>query len=294
MTITNRPYKLLSDFIDVHEFLSKTYTIKELNSMMIPQFFEYAHTHPAFNHKLTHKMTIWENDNQIVAFCGYETDVGEAYLVAEKNYYNLLPEMLLQAEKELAIESSGKLELSVWIIDSQQTHAKLLEDNGYKKIHAEPVKIFNYENNFINITLPEGFKCVTLNEAKDIRKLHRCLHLGFNHDGEPDDDIECRKYMQSGKHYRFDLSRIIIAPNGDYACYAGMWLDELNHYAYLEPLCTVPEYRRMGLASYVLTEAMKATKQLGALYCFGGIPEFYTAIGFKTICNRELWKKVWQ
>jgi hypothetical protein len=36
---------------------------------------------------------------------------------------------------------------------------------------------------------------------------------------------------------------------------------------------------------------MKKTKVLGATYCFGGVPEFYTAIGFETICHREMWKK---
>ena len=43
----------------------------------------------------------------------------------------------------------------------------------------------------------------------------------------------------------------------------------------------------------LMTEAMKKTKTLGAAYCFGGTPEFYTAIGFETINNRELWKKEW-
>jgi hypothetical protein len=36
---------------------------------------------------------------------------------------------------------------------------------------------------------------------------------------------------------------------------------------------------------------MKKTKELGARYCFGGVPEFYTALGFETIFRRELWKK---
>jgi hypothetical protein len=36
---------------------------------------------------------------------------------------------------------------------------------------------------------------------------------------------------------------------------------------------------------------MKKTKALGAAYCFGGVHPFYTAIGFETIANREIWKK---
>ena len=73
-----------------------------------------------------------------------------------------------------------------------------------------------------------------------------------------------------------------------------MWYDAANKYAYLEPLATIPKYRRMGLATVCLSEAMKKTQaRHGAEYCFGGSGDFYTAIGFETIMNREMWKKEW-
>ena len=89
------------------------------------------------------------------------------------------------------------------------------------------------------------------------------------------------------------MTTVIKAPDGDYACFAGMWFDERNNYAYLEPLATVPAYRRMGLAKAALVEAMEKTKELGAAYCFGGVPEFYAALGFAAISQREMWKKEW-
>jgi predicted N-acetyltransferase YhbS len=100
--------------------------------------------------------------------------------------------------------------------------------------------------------------------------------------------------MQSGPHFRKDLTTVIKAPNGDYACFAGMWLDETCRYAYLEPLATVPAYRRLGLATVALTAGMKKTQALGATYCFGGEREFYTALGFEADCQRELWTRTWR
>ena len=41
---------------------------------------------------------------------------------------------------------------------------------------------------------------------------------------------------------------------GEYVCYAGLWWVPENKLAYMEPLCTVPEYRHMGLASAALSE----------------------------------------
>lgn len=52
--------------------------------------------------------------------------------------------------------------------------------------------------------------------------------------------------------------------------------------------------RRLGLATIAITEGMKKTKALGATYCFGGVPEFYSAIGFETIYHREKWRKEWK
>jgi len=67
----------------------------------------------------------------------------------------------------------------------------------------------------------------------------------------------------------------------------------VNDYAYLEPLATDPRYRRMGLATIALTEAMKLTVKFGATYCFGGSQEFYHKIGFETVCHHENWTKTW-
>ncbi len=99
--------------------------------------------------------------------------------------------------------------------------------------------------------------------------------------------------MCNAPRFNPSLATIAVAPNGEYACALGMWFDWQNKYAYLEPLATVPKYRRMGLATVCLTEAMKKTKALGATFSTGGGREFYTDIGFEIIMNRELWKKEW-
>ncbi len=291
--ITKRPYRVLSDFGAVYRFLTDTYSDKELNGMMLPQFFEYAHTHPLFNKNLTHRMTLWEDEGCIIAFCGYEMDIGEAFLVTNKKYDNLLPEMLRQAEAELSTKKDGKCSLAVYVTEAQSNRIDLLLQNGYIKTYTEPVRIYDYKNGFPKLILPDGYSCISLENGIDLRKLNRCTWRGFDHGDDVEYNIDEVRYMASGPHYRPDLGRIIIAPDGEYACFAGMWIDETNKYAYLEPLCTQPEYRRIGLARYALTDAMRQTHNLGAEYCFGGVIDFYTAIGFETITNRQVWKREW-
>ncbi|MGZ9584291.1 GNAT family N-acetyltransferase [Paenibacillus marinisediminis] len=291
--IYSRRYKLLKDFSSVHRFLTDIYSFDTLNSYLLPQFFEYAHTHPCFHHQLTHRFGLWENGSKLVGIACFEMNIGECFLVTDREHTFLLSEMLAYAEKELSVVDNDKHTLSVWVTNKETEKIELLSRNGYTKVHTEPVRIFSYNNSFLNAKLPEGFSIVSLEDENDYKKIHDCLWKGFDHGDNPDNDIDCRMLMQSGPNYRKDLTTVIKAPNGDYACFAGMWLDETNKYAYLEPLATVPKYRKMGLATIALTEGMKKSKALSATYCFGGVPEFYTAIGFETSCYRELWKKVW-
>ena len=289
--ITKRPYRILADYMSVYAFLQSNYTFEEMNGYMMAKFFEYAHTHCCFNKNMPHRMAVWEENGRIVAFCGYEMDIGEAYLVTSPEFRYLLPEMLAFAENNLAKADGEKHSLEVWVTSSQTEHIRLLENNGYRKENSEPISIYRYENGFPKLSLPAGFSCVSLENNIDLRKLNRCTWRGFNHGDNVEYNIDEMLYMANGPHHRPDLGRIIIAPDGEYTCYAGMWLDEKNSYAYLEPLCTQPEYRRMGLARYALTDAMQNTEKHGARYCFGGVPAFYAAIGFETVSQRQMWKK---
>lgn len=288
-----RRYRLLADFTLVHNFLTDIYNPVTLNSYLLPQFFEYAHTHPFFSHKLAHRFGLWEDGGKLAGIACYEMDIGECFLATDRDHAFLLPEMLAYAEKELSVVNNNMHTLSVWVTDKEKDKIELLERNGYNKVYTEPVRIFPYDKPFKDAKLPGGYSIITLEDENDYRKINHCLWKGFNHGDNPDDDIDGRILMQSGPNFRKDLTTVIKAPNGDYACYAGMWFDEMNKYAYLEPLATVPEHRGKGLATIALTEGMKKTKALGATYCFGGVPEFYTAIGFETICHREKWKKEW-
>jgi len=295
MGLIQRHYKLWGDFSKVLKYLTDVYNIETLNSYLLPQFFEYAHTHPMFNHKLTNRFCLWEDNNEIVALACYEMNIGECFISTKNGFNSLLPEMIEYSQENLFEVNDNKNSLSIWIIDKEVEKKKIIEKMGYQKIHSEPVTIFSYDKPFPERELPKGFSIISLEDEDDFYKIDDCLWYGFDHGPgpQPDKEIDSRIQMQSGPNFRKDLTTVIKGPKGEYACFAGMWIDKQNNYAYLEPLATVPEYRRMGLGTMALVEGMRKTKALGAKYCFGGTREFYHSIGFKTIANRELWKKEW-
>ncbi len=292
INITCRRYKMLTDFERVHRFLTDTYDKETLNSYLLPQYFEYAHVHSNFQHSMTHRNGLWEDDGDLVGIACFEMNLGECHLHTKKGYEFLLGDMLTWAEKELVLIQDEKAKLKVWITDKETNKQELLRRNGYTLLRTERVNVFPYEKPFVERTLPDGFTLIN-GEDVDYMKLHACFWKGFNHGDNPDDDIDCRIHSFNAPRCDLSLVTIAVAPDGEYACALGMWVDYQNKYAYLEPLATIPKYRRMGLATVCLTEAMKKTKALGAEYCFGGGREFYMCIEFETVCKREFWGKEW-
>mgnify|MGYP003303238733 FL=1 len=59
-----------------------------------------------------------------------------------------------------------------------------------------------------------------------------------------------------------------------------MWWVPENGLAYMEPLCTIPEYQHKGLAAAALTEHYRRFKKMGGKLLTGGGSEFYKKIGY--------------
>jgi len=190
------------------------------------------------------------------------------------------------------VVEDGRRSLKIWITDTEPYKRDLLVERGYELEWKQAVSIYDYEKPFLERPLPDGFKIIDGTDV-DYEKIARCYWNGFENKGEmPDNNIDGNIKCMMAPHANSSLDTIIVAPNDEYACAVGMWFDERNKYAYLEPMATVPKYRRLGLGTIALMASMKKTKALGATYCFGGpVMEFYPSIGFEVICHREIWKK---
>ena len=144
---------------------------------------------------------------------------------------------------------------------------------------------------------PEGFRLQSLAEDNDLEKLDRVLYRGFNHGDEPPvDDREARRKarqkQQSMPGYRQDLNIIIVAPDGNFAACSGTWFVAANKYAYIEPVCTDPDYRRRGLGRVAVLEGVRRCVELGARVAYvASVQPFYISMGFKKIHACQGWTK---
>jgi predicted N-acetyltransferase YhbS len=71
-----------------------------------------------------------------------------------------------------------------------------------------------------------------------------------------------------------------------------MWYEPINRIAYVEPVATNPDYRRMGLGKAAVWEGIRLCGNLGATVAYVGSElEFYQAIGFRKRFDSSCWIK---
>lgn len=300
MTASHRQYQGQSDFEAISTFLINHYQPNNQDGNWFQPTWEYMHSHPALDASSVGKIRVWEDAGEIVAVTNFESNLGEAFFHVKPGYENLKPEMLVYAEASFyGTTPEGGKSLHAFVNDFDSDFEDLVEARGYelKPDWARPVSQFVIPDPFPTIELPAGFRLKSLADENDLYKINRVLWRGFNHEGEPpetEEDIEGRRNMQSGPNFRHDLTIVVEAPDGNFVSFCGMWHETTNHIAYVEPVATDPDYRRMGLGKAAVWEGIRRCGAEGATVAYVGSDQvFYHAIGFKTLHRRNCWRKEW-
>jgi len=296
MTLTNRPYNYPNDFFMVSDFLTSHFKPGNKDGNWLQPAWEYMHHHPLLDKESLSKIRIWENESEIVAVAHYESRLGEAFFQIHPDYAHLKPEMLTYAEDQLVGIQDGLPRLHVYVNDNDYMFEQEVVRRGYEKIdhYRRPLFKFAIPKPFPPIQLPEGYTLKSLADDNDLHKINRVLWRGFDHPGDPDpEDIEGRRIMQSGPNFRHDLTIVVEAPNGNFVSFSGTWHETKNKIAYVEPVATDPDYRRMGLGKAAVLEGIRRCALEGAVDAFvGSDQEFYKALGFEKVFTSNCWAKI--
>lgn len=291
--LKQRHFKYLADYNNVYEMLAENYKPNNASGNMMPAEFEYCFCHPSIDIKSMSRSGVWENDDSIVACAHIEFKLGEAYFEIADGYNYLREEMLDFSEKYLyGRKENGTTFLSVKVPQSQPEFIKYIENKGYKFTRESECYYLPLDKEF-EVELPKGFKIISVFDGVDHVKLQIAIQLGFEHSMEDiiGDHLANSLICGTGPNFKPELNYVVVASNGDYAAYGGFWYDEKTDLAYLEPLCTHPDYRYKGLAKAILSKGMNECKNLGAKYCTGGSNNLYYHLGFKKYNSYSWWYK---
>ena len=287
MNITHRQYRILSDHMAVYQFMLEIYERDWRNGVPAP-FLEYALSSDWMDKSLVHRNRIWFDDDKIVALVFYENPVTDVYFSLRPGYECLADEMIAYTESGMPKKESKQ---RLVIFGAQKALIAAAQIAGWHKEFGywEKVRDFSVP---LECPLPEGYHFASA--PLDVAKCCECCWKGFGHEAEEgpwDGDTEYTGGLATAPHSTAHLDVAIENGDGEYVCYAGMWWTPENKLAYMEPLCTVPEHRRKGLAAAAMAELYRRTKPLGATHMTGGGDPFYDKVGFKPEIEWAFWVK---
>jgi hypothetical protein len=283
--------RFTEDFHKVSAFLKRM----EINPPATFNFdwvrWEWAVSHPYLDETQLDKIGIWENDTgEIVGLATYENRLGEAFLITDPAYSALQEEMLRYAITNLC---DGEGKIRVYIDDNDRELQRLARANGLKPSQQKDHNAVIEVTDDLSYTLPEGFSIVSMADECDYAKIHDVMWKGFNHgDDVPhtDEEHEMRRILFSGPNQRHELKIITKAPNGEYCSFSGAWYDPVSQTGQIEPVCTDPKYRKMGLGKAAVLEGVIRCGKLGAKRVYVGSPQqFYYNIGFDPVGTYTAW-----
>lgn len=251
--------------------------------------------------RLFDEMTgIWENEaGDVVGVVNIEhanrshPGWGEAFFQRHLDYDRLLPKMLDFAEAHLRNRERNRLFIPIY--DYDEAFQAVVRARGYQRNDEYTLwdSEFTLQGELPGYTLPEGYRLQSMADDNNLDRRRKAFGLGFNHP-DPKDWPSLLAYqgLQQAPDYRRELDLYVIAPDGEFVSFCIAWWDERNRIATLEPVGTVPEHRRKGLARAVVLEAIRRVAALGVEHVFVGSDQaFYLSLGFELAYAGHHWEK---
>jgi ribosomal protein S18 acetylase RimI-like enzyme len=246
---------------------------------------------------------LWETyDGQIAAVLNPE-EPGNTFLQIHPAFKTkaLEQNMLAAAEERLSIERNGKRHVAVWVASQDGLRREILLGRGYKPgPDVESQWRRDLDGPIPDVPLAEGYTIRSLGDQSELPARSWASWRGF-HPNEPEDKYKGWEWyhnIQRCPLYRRDLDIVAAAPDGLIAAFATFWFDDGTRTVYIEPVATVPEHQRRGLARAVITEGLRRVQLLGAVRAFVGGYEpgpnalYSSALSPEHDCM-EQWVKEW-
>jgi GNAT superfamily N-acetyltransferase len=280
------------DFHRVREFLVRINALNPIHYDFEWGRWEWGFSLPYLDTTNLSKIGVWEDNDKIVAAVTYEQGLGDAYFCLDPQYAFLKTDILLHA-KNILCTIEGKIK--VLINNADREFQRIAGQHGFKPTqNSEATAVMDINPQHIAYTLPQGYSITSMADSYDLIRFNRVLWRGFNHEGEPlttEKQLEERRISLSGPHLNHNLCIAVVAPNGEFASYCGMWYDARTEYALVEPVATDPTYRKLGLGKAAVLEAVKRCGQLGAKQAYvGSSQQFYYQLGFHPLPGGTFWE----
>lgn len=271
-----------SDYEKVRNFLIE---ISEENRLHINwnwARWEWMYFHPELDKSLIEKIGLWFCGEELVGVATYDMYPGEGFFAVKKGFEELENDILEYAVRNFCNENG----LGIAANDTDDRTIDLLKSHGFvKNEQTENVLELDLNEAVFTANLADGITLENIHPEKDVYKHQKVLWKGFDHEGEvplDQDIVDKQRILLTAPHLNPLLHVVAKNQHSEYVSYCGLWYDKETDYVYVEPVCTIPEYRNKGIGRATVMEALKRAKDLGAKWAYViSYTDFYDKLGFK-------------
>ncbi len=299
-----RPYTSWDDYWAVRRLLIETYPITPVDfNWEIRRWdgMHHHHTEPDWKPEWPDTVRLWETDDGQLAGVVHPDGIGNGVLEIHPDYRHLIEEeMVAWAEDHLTTPEDGGRRLDFFVYEYDAPRQRLLAGRGYeKKTWSGVMRRMRFGKKPLPVSvLAEGYVMRALRPGDETEgdRMAALLNAAFNrtcHTGR-----EFIVFTLNAPSFRFDLHLVAEAPDGSFAAHVGMTVEDVNHYAIFEPVCTHPDHRRKGLAQTLMFEGLHRLKALDVTDVYVGTGDavaanaLYESIGFTEAYKGYVWRKM--
>jgi len=283
MKLHVRPYEREDDYWAIRTFLRDVYLRNDRTEHSWPTArLDWWRWHGIANcghGRLETDVFLWEKPSGEIAAVLNSEGRGSVFLQVDPELRTpaLETEMLDLAERELAGigATSGRPYIVVSAQDEDAMRTDLLTRRGHAR-RSDTEEVYrkrSLELSIPDVQIPEGYTIRAMRaDEEDLKKRSWASWRAF-HPDEPNWKYDGWTWLHSAMRapmYRRDLDIVAEAPSGEIAAFATVWNDDVTRTTYYEPVGTMPEHQRRGLAKAVLAEGMRRSRELGALFATVG------------------------
>lgn len=297
MTIKIRRYDGEEDYERISQFLIETYKKGDVFYNWLQPRWEYMHHHPFVWELDLTQIGIFEESGVIVGVVHPENNPGICHFQIKPGFEHLRSRMFDYFEETFQgiSKSTNRLIRGLLVNEFDPDLEELAAKRGYERWEnfGQSSSLYNLNEAVPEVHLPEGFRVQTLADENDIHKVNRVLWRGFNHSGPPpEEEIKGRVLMQSSQNFHKDQTCVVVAPDGNYAAYSGIYYVDQHKLGMVEPVATDPDHRRKGCGTAAVFECLRKVQAQGAEIAWVGSDlEFYKSMGFVPKFTKYPWIK---
>lgn len=263
------------------------------------------------------RIGLWrDEDGRVVAMAHEEEQRGDVFFEfasPEAETGELIDEMLDFAERACALPRNGGTGFGLRVAHEDALLAGLAARRGYAKADwseqlsvrpidyargtdarggtardATPRRDSRPDTRTDNLSLISG---TAIDPAKKALAHARAFGYADSNPERLPSSVAAFAELPRASSYRSELDLAWQDGALDIVSFVGLWFDPVSRLAILEPVGTIPAYRRRRLAERLIDEGARRVAALGATALYvGSDQDFYKAIGFEVVTRQDVWE----